>query len=64
MKIMNIHCSIINLQPRQFGKHDIGKLNCVVFEKLRIKLENLIKSRKMNKYVISGTEKVARLHHS
>lgn len=57
MKIKNIHCCIINLQPRQFGKHNTGKLKCVVFEKLKIKLENLIKFREMNKYVISGTEK-------
>lgn len=45
MKIMNIHCSIINLEPRQFTVKMILESSILLFEKLRIKFKNLIKIR-------------------
>lgn len=42
MKIMDIHCSIIK---KVHSNNDTEKPNYVVLEKLRMKLENLIKIR-------------------
>lgn len=40
---MDIHCNIINPEPRKSIATDTEKLNYAVLEKLRMKLENLIK---------------------